>query len=184
MPKTKSHGATQARGGCHLYSGGHQPAARRAGRRRTASGRGRLFRKILKSGTSRLADPALWRGARSVLVLPPPGSPSPSPAQAWSSPTARRARRDVMHVEPAFVLPAVGPYRAPARRAAQPVARPRTCRAATITTALKLCHVFEAWNIPTANGPQGKGLDRRASGHRLSGGHPELIRSTSSASGY
>jgi hypothetical protein len=90
-------------------------------------------RRILK------AEDLAWRiqpygkRARSVLVSPPPGSPSPSPAQAWELTYRLRARRDVMHVEPAFVLPAVGPYRAPARRGA-PAARLSTCPAATITT--------------------------------------------------
>jgi len=64
-------------------------------------------RKILR------AEHLAWRiqpygkRARSVLVLPPRGTPNPSPAQAWELTYRLRARRDVMHAEPAFVLPAV-----------------------------------------------------------------------------
>jgi thermitase len=133
-------------------------------------------RKILK------AEHLAWRiqrygkRARSVLVLPPPGSPSPSPAQAWELTYRLRARRDVMHVEPAFVLPAVGPYRAPSRRSAAGGTSAHLPGSDDNDWALKLCHVFDAWNIPTANGPQGKGsiVAHPDTGYTR---HPELIRS-------
>jgi len=133
-------------------------------------------RKILK------AEHLAWRiqrygkRARSVLVLPPPGSPSPSPAQAWELTYRLRARRDVMHVEPAFVLPAVGPYRAPARRSAAGGTSAHLPGSDDNDWALKLCHVFDAWNIPTPNGPQGKGsiVAHPDTGYTR---HPELIRS-------
>jgi thermitase len=133
-------------------------------------------RKILK------AEHLAWRiqrygkRARSVLVLPPPGSPSPSPAQAWELTYRLRARRDVMHVEPAFVLPAVGPYRAPARRSAAGGTSAHLPGSDDNDWALKLCHVFDAWNIPTAHGPLGKGsiVAHPDTGYTR---HPELIRS-------
>jgi thermitase len=133
-------------------------------------------RKILK------AEHLAWRiqrygkRARSVLVLPPPGSPRPSPAQAWELTYRLRARRDVMHVEPAFVLPAVGPYRAPARRSAAGGTSAHLPGSDDNDWALKLCRVFEAWNIPTPNGPQGKGsiVAHPDTGYTR---HPELIRS-------
>ena len=133
-------------------------------------------RKILK------AEHLAWRiqpygkRARSVLVLPPRGTPNPSPAQAWELTYRLRARRDVMHAEPAFVLPAIGPYRAPARRGAAGATSVNLPGSDDNDWALKLCHVFEAWNVPTANGPQGKGsvVAHPDTGYTR---HPELIRS-------
>ena len=133
-------------------------------------------RRILK------AEHLAWRiqpygkRAKSVLVLPPPGSPQLSPATAWELTYRLRARRDVMHAEPAFVLPAVGPYRAPARRGAAGGTAPDLPCSDDNDWALELGHVFQAWNVPAADQPQGKGsiVAHPDTGYTR---HPELIRS-------
>lgn len=131
-------------------------------------------RKILK------AEQLAWRvkpygkRARSVLVLPPPGATKLSPAKAWELSYRLRARRDVLHAEPAFVLPSTGPYRAPARRGAAAAAAPDPSD--DNDWALKLCHVFEAWDLSTGNAAQGRGsiVAHPDTGYTR---HPELIRS-------
>ncbi|MEP6996491.1 MAG: S8 family serine peptidase [Betaproteobacteria bacterium] len=133
-------------------------------------------RKILKAEHLPWQVRPYGKRAKSVLVLPPPRSPQLSPAKAWELTYRLRARRDVMHAEPAFVLPSVGPYRAPARRGAAGGTAVDLRGSDDNDWALKLCHVFEAWNIPTPNGPQGKGsiVAHPDTGYTR---HPELIRS-------
>jgi thermitase len=133
-------------------------------------------RRILKAEHLHWRVRSYGKRARNVLILPPPGSPNPSPAQAWELTYRLRARRDVMHAEPAFVLPAIGPYRAPARRSAAGGTSADLPGSDDNDWALKLCHVFEAWNIPTANEPQGRGsiVAHPDTGYTR---HPELIRS-------
>lgn len=126
------------------------------------------------------AEKLAWRvkpygkRARSVLALPPPGAQRVSPAIAWELSYRLRARRDVLHAEPAFVLPAVGPYRAEPRRAAAGAAALRPTD--DNDWALKLCHVFEAWKLSAGNQTQGKGsiVAHPDTGYTR---HPELIRS-------
>lgn len=133
-------------------------------------------RRILK------AEHLAWRirpygkRAKGVLVSPPRGSPQLSPAKAWELAYRLRARRDVMHAEPAFVLPAVGPYRAPMRRGAAGGAATNLPGSDDNDWALELCHVFDAWNLPRADQPQGRGaiVAHPDTGYTR---HPELIRS-------
>ena len=126
------------------------------------------------------AEKLAWRvksygkQARSALALPPVGAPGLSPAQAWELSYRLRARHDVLQAEPAFVLPAVGPYRAaPMRAAARGAGALST---ADSDWALKLCHVFEAWALSPGSRTQGKDsvVAHPDTGYTR---HPELIRS-------
>lgn len=129
-------------------------------------------RRILKAERLAWRVKPYGKRARSVLVLPPPGAPKLSPAKAWELSYRLRARRDVLHAEPAFVLPSIGPYRAPAGRAA--AAAPD--RSDDNDWALKLCRVFEAWKLSTGNVAQGRGsiVAHPDTGYTR---HPELMRS-------
>ena len=130
-------------------------------------------RKVLKAERLAWRVKPYGKRARSVLALPPYGAAKVSPARAWELCYRLRARRDVVHAEPAFVLPSVGPYRAPARRGAAAAASDPSD---DNDWALKLCHVFEAWNLSTGNSAQGRGsiVAHPDTGYTR---HPELIRS-------
>lgn len=130
-------------------------------------------RRILKAENLAWRVLPYGRRARSVLAVPPAGSPKLSPAQAWELAYRLRARRDVLHAEPAFVLPSDGPYRAPARRGAAAAHLPGS---EDCDWALKMCRVFEAWKFSTSRRTQGRGsiVAHPDTGYTR---HPELVRS-------